>query len=845
MTLMEDVRYAVRQFSHAPGFTATAVLTLALGIGATTAIFTLVHAVLLKSMPVTKPEELYRVGDVENCCVNGGLQNDWSLFSYDKYRAFRDGTPGFKELAGFQAGRGLMGIRRAGSNQPALSQTTQYVSGNYFSTFGVDAYAGRPLRPDDDRQGAEPVAVISYAAWQEKYGRDPAVIGGNFFFNGHSFTVVGVMPPSFYGDRLENLPAFWIPLADQAVISGPGALINFPESDWLNITGRIAPGADPKNIEAQLQVELRQWLLGPLSRLDSGTRALVPKETLHLTPGGAGVRTMRDEYETGLRLLLWVSAFVLLIACANVANLALVRSASRRQQAAVRCALGAPRARQIAQALTESVLLALVGGAIGVLIAFAGTRLILYLAFQQTPVAINPMPSLPVLGFTFAISLLTGVLFGVAPAYMTANADPADALRGAQRSTSQHGNWTQKSLVVTQAALSLVLLCAAGLLTQSLRNMQHQYFGFQTANRYILHIDPHMAGYTPERLPALYRQLNDSLIAIPGVTGTSFAMYTPMDGDNWGETVYIAGQEPPPPDSNRNQTLWVRVGVGYFESIGTKIIKGRAFTEQDGPASRNVAMINQEFAHKLFNDEDPIGKHFGILDPKNAGAFEIVGVTEDTQYGQPTKKVPPTYFLPGQQRFEYDDPRFRSFEDGSHFLNAVVLLTRGDVQGLEQQVRKVISQTSPDLAVMDFQSFASQVQSNFSQQAMLAKLTSLFGVLALALAAVGLYGVTAYSVERRTSEIGIRMALGADKGNVVKLVLRSAFVQIGMGLLIGVPAAILAGHAMAAKLFGVKPYAPDVLLITTVVLSTVALFATIQPARKAAALDPIRALRTE
>jgi putative ABC transport system permease protein len=845
MTLTEDVRYAIRQFSHAPGFTATAVLTLALGIGATTAIFTLVHAVLLKSMPVSRPEELYRIGDVENCCVNGGLQNDWSLFSYDKYKTFRDGTTGFKELAAFQAGRGLMGIRRGGSTQPALSQPTQYVSGNYFSTFGVDAYAGRSLRSDDDRQGAEPVAVISYSAWQEKYGRDASVIGGTFFFNGHPFTVVGVMPPTFYGDRLENLPAFWIPLADEIVISGPGALINFPESDWLNLTGRIAPGADPKNIEAHLQVELRQWLLGPLSKLEPGTRALIPKETLHLSAGGAGVRTMRDEYEAGLRLLLWVSAFVLLIACANVANLALVRSASRRQQAAVRSALGAPRARQVAQGLTESVLLALVGGVIGVFIAFAGTRLILYLAFQHTPVAISSMPSLPVLGFTFSVSLLTGILFGVAPAYMTANADPADALRGAQRSTAQHGTWTQKLLVVTQAALSLVLLCAAGLLTQSLRNMQHQYFGFETANRYILHIDPHMAGYTPERLPALYRQLHDSLTAIPGVSGTSFALYTPMEGNNWGETVYIAGQEPPPPDSNRNQTSWLRVGVGYFENIGTKIIKGRAFTEQDTPTSRNVAMINREFAKKLFGDEDPIGKHFGILNPKNAGAFEIVGVTEDTQYSQPTRKVPPTFFLPGLQRFEYDEPRFKSFEDASHFLTSVVLVTRDDVPGLEQQVRKAISEASPDLAVIDFQSFASQVQSNFSQQAMLAKLTSLFGVLALALAAVGLYGVTAYSVERRTSEIGIRMALGADKLNVLKLVLRSAFVQIGIGLLIGIPAAILAGRAMTAKLFGVKPYAPDVLLITTVVLSAVALIATIQPARKAAALEPIRALRTE
>jgi len=306
----------------------TAVLTLALGIGATTAIFTLVHAVLLKSMPVANPDELYRIGDVENCCVNGGLQNDWSLFSYDKYKTFRDGTQGFTHLAAFQAGRSLRGVRRSGSNQPSQSQQTQYVSGNYFSTFGVDAYAGRTLLPQDDRPGADPVVVMSYSAWQEKYGKDPSVIGATFVFNGHPFTVVGVMPPTFYGDRLESAPAFWIPIEASTLISGAGALVNFPESDWLDLIGRIAPGADPKSIETQMRLELQQWLLGPLSKLQPGAQALVPKETLHLSPGGAGVQAMRDEYENGLHLLLWVSAFVLLIACANVANLALVRSAT-------------------------------------------------------------------------------------------------------------------------------------------------------------------------------------------------------------------------------------------------------------------------------------------------------------------------------------------------------------------------------------------------------------------------------------------------------------------------------------------------------------------------------------
>ncbi len=845
MQFIDDVRYAMRQFAHAPGFTATAVLTLALGIGATTAIFTLVHAVLLKSLPVAKPSELIRIGDNENCCVNGGLQDSWSLFSYDKYKTFRDGTNGFTELAAFQAGRSLMGVRRNASNQPAESLPAQYVSGNYFSMFGISAYAGRMFTQADDRQGAEPVVVMSYATWQQKYGLDPSVIGSSFTFNGLPFTVIGIAPPKFYGDRMESAPAFWVPLNAEVAIDGPSNLMQFPESDWLDLIGRLAPGADPRSIEAQMQVELKQWLLSPVSKLQAGERALVPKQTLHLSPGGAGVQMMRDEYESGLHLLMWVSGFVLLIACANVANLMLVRAASRRQHTSVRTALGAPRSRQIAQVLTESAVLSLFGGIVGVGLAFLCTRLILRLAFHEDHVAISAMPSLPVLAFTFGVSLLTGVLFGVAPAWMTARTDPADALRGVHRSTSRGGGWTQKSLVVAQAALSLVLLCAAGLLTQSLRNMQHQNFGFDIANRYILHFDPAMAGVTSQRLPTFFRQMHDNLSAIPGVSRVGFALYTPMEGDNWGETAYIEGQAPPPPDSDQNQTSWVRVSEGYFESIGTKILKGRTITEQDTANTRNVAVVNQSFAKHFFKDEDPIGKHFGDLDQKYAGTFEIVGVTEDTQYRSPTGKVRPMFFLPEAQQVSYDDVRFKAFEDRSHFLNAAVLQTQGPVPGLEPQVRRALAQVSPDLALIDFVSFADQVDGNFSQNQMLAKLTSLFGLLALVLASVGLYGVTAYSVERRTSEIGIRMALGADRSNVLRLVLGGAFVQIGVGLAIGIPATILAGYAMTAQLFGVKPYAPGILLVTTLVLSLAALIATVLPARKAAALEPIRALRTE
>jgi len=845
MQLREDARYALRQFANAPGFTATAVLTLALGIGATTAIFTLVHAVLLKFLPVAKPSELVRIGDREDCCVSGGLRDDWSLFSYDKYKTFRDGTPGFVELAGFQAGNDLVGVRRIGSNQPAESQRSEYVSGNYFSMFGIGPYTGRVLTPQDDRKGAEPVVAMSYRTWQQKYGLDPSVVGASFAINGQPFTVVGITPPGFFGDRLQYTPAFWIPLANEPLINGSSSILDFPQQDWLDVIGRIKSGTDVKSIEAHMQVELQQWLLSPVAKVQPEERSLIPKQTLHLSPGGAGVQMMRDEYQAGLHLLMWVSGFVLLIACANVANLMLVRATTRKQQTAVRAALGAPRARQIGQVLTESTVLALLGGAAGVGLAFAGTRLLLQLAFQKNDVAIHATPSLPVLAFTFSVALLTGILFGIAPAWTTATANPADALRGANRSTGQSVGWTQKSLVVAQAALSLVLLCAAGLLIQSLRNMQRQDFGFETANRYILHIDPQMAGYKPAQLAAFYRQLHDTLAAIPGVNRVSFSLYSPMEGDNWSETVYLEGQAPPPPDTDQNDASWVRVSDGYFEIVGTKVLQGRAITDRDTATSQRVAVVNQSFAKKFFKDESPIGKHFGDLGAKYAGNFEIVGVTEDTQYRQPTRKIPPMFFLSALQSVTYDDPRFVTFEDRSHYLNAIELKTQGTVPGLEPQVRRALAQVNPDLAVIDFVSFAEQVQENFSQQAMIAKLTSLFGLLALVLASVGLYGVTAYSVERRTSEIGIRMALGADRLNVLKLVLRGAFLHVGIGLAIGIPATILGGRAMATQLFGVKPYDPNILLLTTAVLSLAALAAAVVPARRAATLDPMRALRTE
>jgi putative ABC transport system permease protein len=846
--IFDDIRYALRQFLKTPGFTITAILTLALGIGATTAIFTLIHAVLLKSLPVARPSELVRIGDTENCCIDGGLEDDWSLFSTEQYREFRDHTPGFSSLAAFQAGRGKIGVRQAGSNHPAEAFDGEFVSGNAFDTFGLTAWAGRLLAPSDDNKDAPPVAVLSYRTWQQKFGGDPSIVGASFLINGVPFTIVGITPPGFFGERLTSDPAsFYLPLSASPLIeNGSFNVLDSPELDWLNLIGRIEPGANEKQMEARLQVELRQFLQSPLSKLDKDAASLIPKQTLHLSYGGGGVQQMQESYKDGLHLLMWISAFVLLIACANLANLMLVRATGRKTQTSVRSALGAPRRLLVRQALTESVVLAILGGAAGLAVAWAGARLLLHLVAGKSYLPIDAAPSLPVLGFAFAVSLLTGILFGTAPAWMTAHADPIEALRGANRSTKSSGLWTQKILVILQAAVSLVLLCAAGLLIRSLTNLQHQHFGFDTQNRYILHIDPTMAGYQAPQAGVFFRQLHDTLAAIPGVTSVSYALYSPMEGDNWGNGVYIEGQAPPPPGSNFNNSSWDRVSAGYFETIGTKIIAGRSFTEGDNAAARNVAIVNQTFARHFFKDGNAIGHHFGDLDQKYSGNFEIVGITEDTQYWDPNHKINAMFFLPAPQWAKYDDKSEVMFENVSHLeMDAIELRTVGQIPGLEAQVRRALMQINPNLTVIGFDTFAGQVHDEFAQQQLLVQLTAVFGFLALTLAAIGLYGVTSYAVAQRTSEIGIRMALGADRGGILQMVLRSAFLQAGIGLAIGLPAAVLAGHFMAGMLYGVNPWDLPVLLATTVVLAFAAFLAAVIPAQRAASVEPMVALRVE
>ncbi len=857
--MLSDVKTALRQLRKSPGFAVTAVLTLALGIGATTAIFTLVDAVLLKSLPVKDPAGLWRIGDNEQCCFNGGLPtyiagkpNDWSLFSYLQYTEFRDNTPGLASLAAFEGGDREMAVRRAGSTHPAQPFYGEFVSGNSFDVLGLRAYAGRLLQPGDDTTGAPPVAVMSFDTWQQ-LGRDPSVVGSSWQINGQTVTVVGVAPPGFSSERLSDTPpSFWMPIhMVPAIWPRDNDLLQRGEQQWLNLLGRLAPGATVPEVQARMVVELQAFLRSPLAKLQSSEQPLIPQQYLRLSPGGGGVQRMQEQYKGDLNLLMWISSFVLLIACANLANLMLTRSVTQRQQTAVRAALGAQRKQLVRRALAECLVLALIGGLAGLVVAEGGAKLILHLAFAHDPISISVSPSLAVLGFAFAASLVTGLLFGVAPAWRAAHADPIEALRGANRATGQHETLAQKSLVVAQAAISVVLLCAAGLLILSLRKLEHQHFGFETAHRTIVRINTVNAGIQPAQLDDFFRKLNNSLAEIPGVQRVAESTWSPMDGNNYSEDVWIDGQPAPPPGSAVNLTSWVRVSPGYFPAIGTKVIEGRNFAESDNRTAAPVAIVDERFVRKFLHGQDPIGAHFGDWDAAHPAVYTIVGVVEDAQYWSPDDVDDAghgMYFLPSAQwaapqPATPDAADEAEFLTNTHYLNTIEIETRGAVPDLEEQVRNRLSDLNPNLMVVHFHSFAQQVQLGFSQQNMIVKLTSLFGLVALALAAIGLYGVTAYGVAQRTSEIGIRMALGADRMAVQGMVLGGAFRQVGLGLLIGIPASIEAGHLMSAELFGVGAINPLVLAVTVVVLGSAALVAALIPARRAASVEPMEALR--
>jgi predicted permease len=847
-TLRQDFAYAIRQLRLSPVFLLTAMLTLALGIGATTAIFSLIYAVMLKSLPVVDPSTLYRIGAGPACCVQGGPQDDWGMYSYPLFLRLRAAAPEFEQMAAFQAAGAQFSVRRGQRDNMAKPLRGEFVTGNYFATFGIRAFAGRTINPSDDQASAAPVAMLSYRAWQQQYGSDPAVIGSTFIVDGHPFTIAGIAPPGFFGETLRsNPPELWMPLQHEPLVTAESSFLKQPISAWLRVIGRLKPGESTAGMAPRLTGLLRQWMVH-----DSGWPAefmpliekSLPKQQIRIVPAGAGVGDMKADYGDSLHILLTVCCLVLLIACANIANLLLARGAARRSQTSVRLALGASRRRLIRQSFTESVVLSLLGGIAGVGVAFLGVKLIVALAFHSAHyVPIDATPSIPVMAFAFGLSLVTGVLFGTAPAWFTSHGNPVEALRGANRSTRDSATLPQKILVMVQATLSIVLLAGAGLLTRSLRNLEHQSFGFETDHRISIVMNNPPASYTEPQLDALDRELQQRLAAIPGVARAAVALYTPYV-DNWGELIIPEGQGEPQLVDNSLSSV-DRVSPGYLETMGQPIVRGRSITEQDTGGTRSVAVVSEAFAKRFFPNQDPLGKHFGLDMPRYSKSFEIVGVVRDAKYNNPSGPPKPMFYAPLAQHLSYDQPIMALFEHRSHYIGSAVVELHGSAQGIESLIRKVFSDVDPNLTIINVQSMQQQVDSDFDQRRAVAQMTGLFGALALVLAAVGLYGVTAYTVERRTSEIGVRMALGANRSNVARLVLRGAFRQVLIGLMIGIPISIACGHLIAAQLYQVKSWDPLVLAGSIAALGFCAFIASVIPAQRAASINPVEALRSE
>lgn len=840
-TFLQDCRFALRQLRKTPGFTTTAVLTLALGIGANAAIFTLVNAVMLKKLPVADPKSLVHLGDQADCCVGyGGPDNgDRSLFSTDTYTYLRKNAPEFVDLAAMQAGfafRPLV-IRRENTQENARSVMGEFVSGNYFRTFGLNPSAGRLFTDADDVQGAPTVAVMSYESWKNSYASDKSVVGSTFYVNTKPVTIAGIAPEGFYGDRLSSTPPdFYFPIESMAGLAN-APYVHDPRANWLYMIGRVKTGVSQSQLQAKLSGLLRQALMS-INNLSERDRADIPRVHLVLTPGGAGIQEMEENYGSHLKLLMWASGLVLLIACANIANLLLARGMARKAEMSVRTALGAMRGRIIRQLLTESVLLAGLGGIAGLIVAYAGTQVLLALAFPGADaLPIRPGPSIPVLAFACGLSLFTGVLFGVAPAWIAAKVDPADALRSGTRATGG-ASILQRGLVVAQAALSLVLLVGAGLFAQSLNKLQHTDLKLESKNRYIVHINPQTAGYSQRQVGDLYRTMEERFHAIPGVLEVGICTYTPMEDNNDSWHVQVQGR----PDLNVPASD-VKANAEYFDAVGTHVLMGRGITVQDTPASTTVAVVNQSFVNKLFKPgENPIGHLFGPGE-KHQGDYEIVGVVEDTVYTSARWKNHAMFFVPMLQRpASAKEPIDK---DEMMYAGAVVLKTDRPMSDMESLARTTLSGINPNLSVIKFQTFDAQIADRFIEDRMLARLTMLFGFLALLLASIGLYGVSAYTVARRTPEIGIRMALGAERAKVTAMMMRDAAIQAALGLAIGLPIAMLCVRFVQAQLYEVKGVDAAVLSGSILTLTLAACLAGLIPARGAASIDPAKALRTE
>jgi predicted permease len=837
-TLLQDIRYAMRSFFKRPWFAVIAITTLALGIGANTAIFTLVNAVMLKTLPVNKPEELVLFTDVTN---EGTSVDDaprtgrWHRFSYASYEYFRSHNQSFQDITAIRSGDSPLSVRKSGSlsGENAQKAAAQLVSGNYFSVLGVTAMRGRALTPRDDDRSASPATVISHKYWQEQLNGDLEIVGKSFVLNGTNFTVVGVMPADFFGERMRRPPDFWVPLSFQPQIELRDSFLENPQVYWLMLMGRLRSDVSMREAQASINLGLQQFLTEQAgTQLSDDRRRSIQRAYVELAPGAGGISGLRRRYSTPLRMLMAIVALVLLIACANVGSLLLSRAASRNAEISLRMALGASRVRIVRQLLTESLLLAVFGGLLGVVLSIWGVMLLVRLVAREAP--LDTQPDLIVLGFTAALSIISGLLFGLVPAIRASKADLASAMKEKSRTGSGRLRLNlSSSLVVLQVSLSMVIVTGAGLFAGSLLQLHRENLGFDRNNMLVVDIDPRLAGYKPKELPSLYQRLLDRLNAVPNVRSVTMATYAPFGGSSRTSSVKVPGFT-----ATTDESLLIEdslTGPHYAQTLGVPLLQGREIGPQDTTASRDVAIVNQSFINRYFQNQNPIGRTFNFDDiEKESGPIEIVGVIGDVKSADPRESPRPTVYRPILQ-----------IEDQSAYRVTIHVRTQGDASDLAPSVRQAINEIDNTLPIFEVTTLDKSFNENLRQEQLITQLLTFFGALALLLASIGLYGLMAHAVTRRTNEIGIRVALGAQRGSIGWLVLRESLLLVVAGLVLGVPAAIFSARLIASQLFAVAPADVTTLISAGLVLTVVALVAAYVPARRAMKVDPLVALRYE
>jgi predicted permease len=830
-TCWQDLRFAGRTVRKSPGFTAVAVLTLALGIGANTAIFSLLNALLLRDLPVQNPSRLVLLGTAHSYGSTGEFAFT-NLYSYSFYQDFRQKNQVFSDvcsLLSLQFGGMHGAIDGSGNLEP---MNVQLVSGTYFSTLGVRPNVGRGFtEADDEPAGGHPIAVVSYSWWKRRFGRDPSIVGRTVTLGSIIYTVIGVTPPEFFGTTVGESPDLWIPLSMEKQVS-PGW--NGLDDKWfesLKIIARLRPGITAAQAEANVDLRARQiWhdYAGPVLTKDQQQRL----EQVHipLTPAARGISSLRFEFSAPLQILMVVVGLVLLIACANIANLLLARATTRQREIAVRRAIGAGRGRLFRQMLTESLLIAVLGGALGILLASRATHALLAMVSAGPELLpLNVTPDARVLAFTFLISLVTAILFGTAPALRATRVDLTPALKEGRAAVSAGGrSGLGKALIVSQVALSLVLLIGAGLFLRSLVNLANVETGFDKQNVLLFGIDPVDAGYKIDsRLLRLYQQIEQRVSALPVVRAASISFFTFNQGA-WSTGVSVQGKAPDPSSPNVNHNV---VGPGYFATMGIPLLLGRVLGPEDTATSLKVAVINETMAREFFPGRSPVGGHFSIGDDPNDQDMEVVGVVKDAKYVDLQEEPQPAAYYPYTQHI---GPYSR-----------LEVRYSGDPRAIIPEVRRAVADLDRRVPVSYQKTLAQQVDQSIVSQSLVARLSVFFGLMAMFLACIGIYGLMSYAVTRRRNEIGVRMALGAGGFQVLRMVMGESLVLVGFGLIIGLPVALVAEQLVTKLLFGIKPTDPLSMVGAAAVLVSFAVAAAYLPARKAARVDPLVALRYE